>query len=69
MKKTSFKDKNEKELAKLHADKVKALNEFRFNLSTGRAKNTKEGRTLKKDIARLLTVMNANKKAATAEAK
>lgn len=59
MKKTSFNGKEKAELDKVYTEKVKALNEFRFNLSTGRAKNTKEGRGLKKDIARILTVQNA----------
>lgn len=54
--------KNEKDLPKELALKQKALREFRFNIAGSRTKNIKEGRTLRKDIARILTEMNKRSK-------
>lgn len=58
MKKVKFQDKSEKELHKLLDEKRDALAKFNFGLSGSRASNVKEGRNLRKDIARLLTVLN-----------
>ena len=52
---SSFADKDKKELTKLLADKRDALRAFRFAMSGGKTKNVREGRALRKDIARLLT--------------
>ncbi|OGG54207.1 50S ribosomal protein L29 [Candidatus Kaiserbacteria bacterium RIFCSPLOWO2_12_FULL_53_8] len=43
------------ELQKLVADKREALRVFRFGAEGSRSRNVREGRTLRKDIARLLT--------------
>ncbi|MEK7121969.1 MAG: 50S ribosomal protein L29 [Patescibacteria group bacterium] len=40
-------------------DKERAdLLQFRFNVTTGKAKNSKEARLIRKNIARLLTLLN-----------
>jgi len=59
MKKEIFKNKSEKELRTILKDKRNSLRDFRFKISKGKAKNVKEGRNLKKDIARILTALNA----------
>lgn len=51
--------KTEKELIKDLIDKRKALRDFRFGIAGSKLKNVKESKTLKKDIARILTVLNA----------
>ena len=43
------------ELQKLVADKREALRVFRFGAEGSRSRNVREGRALRKDIARLLT--------------
>jgi ribosomal protein L29 len=65
MKSTLLKDianKTQADLSKLVSDKREALRSFRFGSAGAKAKNVKEGRTIRKDIARILTVMNAQKK-------
>lgn len=54
-----LKDKKEKDLLKLLHEKKKSLRLFRFSLSGGKTKNTKEGRGTKKEIAQILTEMNS----------
>jgi ribosomal protein L29 len=54
-------DKTKADLAKLVSDKQEALRIFRFEASGSKSKNVKEGRTIRKDIARILTAMNAKK--------
>jgi ribosomal protein L29 len=49
------------DLQKELADKRKALTQFRFGEAGSRTRNVKEGRTLRRDIARILTEMNARK--------
>ena len=56
-----LKDKNEKDLIKDLADKRKALNNFRFGIAGTKTRNVKEGRTIRKDIARILTELNSRK--------
>ena len=41
------------------AQKREALRSFRFGESGGRSRNVREGRNLRRDIARLLTELNA----------
>lgn len=57
MKISEFREKSEKELEKILSEKRKKLQEVRFNLSSGRVKNTKEARNLRKEIARILTIL------------
>ncbi len=53
-----LKSKTENELVKLLTDKETALNAFRFGSNHSKKRNVKEGRELKKDIARILTEMS-----------
>ena len=51
-------NKTEKELVQLLADKREALRVLRFSMSGGQVKNLKEGQNLRKDIARIMTLLN-----------
>ncbi|HEY4511435.1 MAG TPA: 50S ribosomal protein L29 [Candidatus Paceibacterota bacterium] len=53
--------KNEQDLTNELKDKREALRTFRFGVSGSKVKNTKEGNLLRKDIARILTELNARK--------
>lgn len=55
MKRENLAEKNEKEVVGLISEKRNLLRDFRFRAVKGRAKNVKEGRALRKEIARLLT--------------
>lgn len=55
-----IKIKSNKELNKLLSEKREALMNFRFKLSSGKAKNMKEGKNLRKEIAKILTKLNKN---------
>jgi ribosomal protein L29 len=57
-KQINYKDQSAGELQKHLAEKRAALQTFRFGVSGSRTKNVKEGRTLRKDIARIMTVLN-----------
>ncbi|MES3031002.1 MAG: 50S ribosomal protein L29 [Patescibacteria group bacterium] len=59
-----FKDKNPGELKTLIAEKREALRQFRFGSTGSRAKNVKLGRTLRKDIARIMTALTMQAKVA-----
>lgn len=59
-----IKNTTEKDLMKLVAEKREAVRNFRFNLSGSKTKNVKEGRTNRKEIARILTELNSRKKSA-----
>jgi ribosomal protein L29 len=52
---------NEGELAKTLRDKREALRNFRFAISGSKLKNVKEGRTIRHDIAQILTELNARR--------
>ena len=54
--------KNEADLQKLLGDKRKAVQQFRFDVSGSRIKNLREGRNLRRDIARILTSLRAKVK-------
>lgn len=54
-----FKNKTEKELKALLALKRVALRNFRFSIAGSKVKNVKEGHAIRKDIARILTAINA----------
>ena len=53
-----YKGKNEKELMKLLKEKRETMKNFHFNLSGSKVRNVKEGRGIRKDIARILTEIN-----------
>ena len=55
---SEFAEKTKKDLEKILIDKNKALQEFRFNTSGSKNRNVKEGRNIRRDIARILTELN-----------
>ena len=55
MKFAELKNKNEKDLNKLLSEKREALRKFRFDMAGSRIKNVKEGMTLRRSIAKILT--------------
>ncbi len=63
---SDIKGKNPKELLKLIFEKKNALQAFRLGNAGSKTKNVKEGRSLRKDIARMLTEINASKTVAGA---
>lgn len=67
VKKTDFKKYSVEDLRKEIADKREALRTFRFGEAGSRSRNVREGRNHRKDIARMLTELNA-RKVATASA-
>ncbi len=58
MKANQLRKKSEEELRKLLDQKREKLRETRYGLSSGKVKNIKEARGLKKEIARILTILN-----------
>ena len=62
---SELKKKAEKDLIKEIAEKQEALREFRFSLAGTKIRNIREGRALRKDIARRLTELNSRSKAQT----
>ena len=63
-----FKKENDASLQKMLGDKREALRVFRFEGQGSRRRNVREGRELRRDIARILTEVQARKiaiKAAT----
>ena len=57
MKISEFQQKSKKELQKLLQDNQEKLRQLRFNLASGKVKNVREIRKLKKDTARILTTL------------
>lgn len=64
---TDYKNKSTKELLGLAKDKRTALRNFRFGVAGSKVRNVKEGKNIKKEIARILTahseVLNAEARA------
>jgi ribosomal protein L29 len=56
---SDFNNKSAQELVKALNEKQVALRSFRFGMSGSKTKNVKEGRNLRKEIARILTALNA----------
>jgi ribosomal protein L29 len=56
-----FTNKTEKDLLKMLSEKREALRAFRFGISGSKVRNIKEGRALKKEIARVLTELNSRR--------
>ena len=54
-------NKSEKDLEKMLGEKRKFLRLFCFSVAGSKIKNVKEGEGLKKEIARILTEMNARR--------
>lgn len=61
MKIKEIKTKTNSDLSRMLSEKREALRLFRFGTSGAKTKNVKEGRELKKDIARIMTVLASNK--------
>ncbi len=57
MKIKELKDKNIAELKKLLAEKEDGIRKFRFELVTKQVKGTRQIRTAKRDVARILTLI------------
>ena len=55
MKNNEIKKLSHKELLKTLDEKRKAVRQFRFDITGSKVKNLKEGETIKKDVARILT--------------
>jgi ribosomal protein L29 len=64
MKTIDIKKKDTSELPKLATELRMKLRDFRFNMGGSKVKNIREGREIKKAIARVLTEMNMRKIAA-----
>ena len=62
-KKIQLQKKGEKELLELLEEKRKGLWKFHFGASGSKVRNVKEGKTLRRDIARVLTALGAQKRA------
>lgn len=59
---SEFLNKPKDELKKILAEKRKALQTFRFSIAGSKARNVKEGRGIRKDIARIMTELNVASK-------
>lgn len=57
MKITELKQKSKAELQKTLIDSQERLRSLKFDLASGKVKNVREIRKLKKDIARVLTLL------------
>ena len=57
MKIGELRQKSKSELQKLLQDNREKLRQLRFDLSSGKVKNVREIRMIKKDIARILTIL------------
>lgn len=58
MKTKDIKGKSASDLKKLLSEKAGALRDFRFGIAGSNSKNVREGRNLKRDIARINTQIN-----------
>ncbi len=56
MKITELKQKSPKDLQRLLEENREKLRKLRFDLTSGKVKNVREIRMLRKDIARILTI-------------
>ena len=61
MKIKEIEKKKEDELRQLLGEKRERLRQLRFSLATGKVKNFREIRLVKKDIAQIMTIINKNK--------
>jgi len=58
---SEYKNKKAEDLTKLLDEKREALRMFRFGISGSKVKNMKEGKTLRREVARILTELRARK--------
>jgi len=61
MKASELRQKTEKELQRLLTEKRDKLRELRFDLVSGKVKNVGEIRKIRRNIARILTIINEKK--------
>lgn len=61
MKIREIREKNREELMMLVSERREALRTVRFNIASREAKNHQEHRALRKEIARLLTVLHESR--------
>ncbi len=61
MKIKELREKNIEELKKLLAEKQESVRKLRFDISSKQIKNNRDLRNSKKDIARILTLINESK--------
>jgi len=59
IKMAEWRKKSKMELQKLLKDDREKLQQLQFDLAAGKVKNVREIRRLKKEIARILTLLNA----------
>ena len=57
MKIQELRQKSKPELQKILSDNQEKLRQLRFDLAAGKVKNVREVRKVKKDIARILTIL------------
>jgi len=62
MKSEELKGKTESELKKMIQDWREKLRQLRFDLAAGKVKNVREIRIIKKNIARILTILKERSK-------
>ena len=62
MKKTIYKDKPKTDLVKALMEKREEFRKLNFSNSGSKNRNVKAGSTLRKEIARIMTELNVNKK-------
>ena len=62
MKAGEFSQKSQTELKRILQDSREKLRQLRFDLSSGKVKNVREIRKIKKDIARILTLLKIKDK-------
>ena len=53
-----LRQKNEKELKSLLLDQKNSLQKFRFAVAGSKTRNIKEGQAIKKNIAKIKTILN-----------
>lgn len=56
-----FKNKTAEELKRLVSENRQKLQTFRFAMAGSKTKNVKEGKTVRREIAKILTEMNRSK--------
>jgi len=68
MKTKEITNKTPADLAKMLSEKREALRVFRFGAAGAKSKNVREGRVIRKDIARIMTILNAGARTASNKA-
>ena len=58
MKKTSYKDKSKEDLVRALGERRETLRKLRFGTTGSKTRNVKEGASIRKDIARIMTELN-----------